>query len=37
LLQEGVRRGLLWLKARFVPTMALSDRDEAMGHPPLHR
>lgn len=37
LLQEGVRRGLLWLKARFVPTMALSDRHEAMGHPPLHR
>ena len=37
LLQEGVRRGLLWLKARFVPIMALSDRHEGIGHPPLHR
>ena len=37
LLQEGVRRGLLWLKARFVPIIGLSDRHEAIGDPPLHR
>jgi heme/copper-type cytochrome/quinol oxidase subunit 4 len=37
LLQEGVRRGLLWLKTRFVPIITLSDRHEAIGHPPLHR
>src|SRR5277367_5316950 len=36
LLQEGVRRGLLWLKARAVPIITLSDRHEAIGHPPLH-
>jgi hypothetical protein len=37
LLQEGVRRGLVWLKARVVPIIALNDRHEAIGHPPLHR
>jgi hypothetical protein len=37
LLQEGVRRGLLWLKARFVPIIGLSDRHEAIGDAPLHR
>jgi hypothetical protein len=37
LLQEGVRRGLLWLKAKLVPIIDLSDRNEAIGHPPLHR
>jgi hypothetical protein len=37
LLQEGVRRGLLWLKARVVPIISFNDRHEAIGHPPLHR
>jgi hypothetical protein len=37
LLQEGVRRGLVWLRARVVPIIALSDRHEAIGHPPLQR
>ena len=37
LLQEGVRRGLLWLKARVVPIIGFNDRHEAIGHPPLHR
>jgi hypothetical protein len=37
LLQEGVRRGLLWVKARAVPIIGISDRDEAIGHPPLRR
>jgi hypothetical protein len=36
LLQEGVHRGLLWLKARVVPIIALGDRHEAIGHPPVH-
>jgi len=37
LLQEGVRRGLLWLRARFVPIITSSDRQEAIGHPSPHR
>ena len=37
LLQEAVRRGLLWLKARVVPIIGFNDRHEAIGHPPLHR
>ena len=36
LLQEGVRRGLLWVKARVVPIIGFNDRHEAIGHPPLH-
>jgi hypothetical protein len=36
LLQEGVRRGSLWLKA-VVPIIGFNDRHEAIGHPPLHR
>jgi len=36
LLQEGVRRGLLWVKARVVPIIGFSDRHEAIGHPPVH-
>jgi hypothetical protein len=37
LLQEGVRRGLLRLKAGVVPMIGVSDRHEVIGHPPLHR
>lgn len=37
LVREGVRRGLLWLKARLVPIIDLSDRNEAIGDPTLHR